>query len=146
MLQELPQLKIINLSNSKELNEFPDLSNARNLKEVYLTYCSSLTELPDSIGHLLSLETLYLSGTNVETLPTSIKNSSQLRKLLLNSCKRLWSLQELPSSIEYLNVYDCTSLEMLSFNSRPINLVELRLNCSKLRRSWDVIQVYITFC
>ncbi|XP_028763119.1 disease resistance-like protein DSC1 [Neltuma alba] len=78
-----------------------------------LTNCSELYEVPDNISLLSSLTHLDLSGSNIETLPLSIKHLSSLHSLTLNGCKRLLSLPQLPPSISQLYVNDCLSLETL---------------------------------
>ncbi|XP_028786079.1 disease resistance-like protein DSC1 [Neltuma alba] len=85
----------------------------RALHFLRLTNCSELYEVPDNISLLASLRQLDLSGSNIETLPLSIKHLSSLRSLTLNGCKRLLSLPQLPPSISLLHVNDCLSLETL---------------------------------
>ncbi|MBA0803934.1 hypothetical protein Gohar_014093 [Gossypium harknessii] len=63
---------------------------------------------------LSSLKTLDLSGTNIENLPTTIKQPPWLEELILWECKRLKSLPELPPSLGHLDAHDCTSLEEVS--------------------------------
>ncbi|XP_028763133.1 disease resistance-like protein DSC1 [Neltuma alba] len=85
----------------------------RALQFLRLTNCSELYEVPDNISLLASLSLLDLSGSNIETLPLSIKHLSSLESLTLNGCKRLLSLPQLPPSISLLYVNDCLSLETL---------------------------------
>ncbi|KFK40484.1 hypothetical protein AALP_AA2G001800 [Arabis alpina] len=54
----LINLKRMDLSDSLNLKELPDLSNATNLKSLILSFCESLEELPSSIGSLHKLEEL----------------------------------------------------------------------------------------
>nr|KJB45659.1 hypothetical protein B456_007G318700 [Gossypium raimondii] len=60
-----------------------------------------------------SLKKLELSESNLENLPTTIKQFP-LHELILRNCKRLKSLPELPPSLECLDAHDCTSLEDVS--------------------------------
>ncbi|WKA11569.1 hypothetical protein VitviT2T_029055 [Vitis vinifera] len=66
-----------------------------------------------SLCLLSSLEVLDLSGNNFVTLP-NIRGLSSLEGLLLEKCKRLQVLPELPSSIYSLIAQDCISLENAS--------------------------------
>ena len=70
------------------------------------------------LSSLSSLESLDLSRNSFITIPASlISGLSRLKALILTYCKSLQSLPELPSSIEYLNAEDCTSLETFSCSS-----------------------------
>ncbi|KAI9073777.1 hypothetical protein K1719_044274 [Acacia pycnantha] len=79
-VQDLKNLRILNLS-SKVLEELPDFSRAPNLEII-----------------------LSLEGSSVMSLPTSIKNLSKLKQLILSRCRWLRSLPELPPSINHLDV------------------------------------------
>ncbi|XP_048620716.1 disease resistance protein TAO1-like [Brassica napus] len=113
-------LKLMNLSNSKNLKELPDLSTATNLQTLDLSGCSSLTELPFSIGNAINLR--YLDLTNCSSLvefPSSMENVTTLEELFLKDCS---SLVELPSSVRNslnLKVFTCSGCS---------NLVELPLH------------------
>ncbi|CAF1841483.1 unnamed protein product [Brassica napus] len=54
--QPLANLKKMNLLASMNLKEVPDLSMAKNLEKLVLRGCSSLVEIPPSIGNLHKLE------------------------------------------------------------------------------------------
>ncbi|KFK44971.1 hypothetical protein AALP_AA1G327100 [Arabis alpina] len=56
-IQPLPNLKKIELGDSKNLKEIPNLLNAINLETLELSGCSSLVELPSSIRNLHKLRT-----------------------------------------------------------------------------------------
>ncbi|XP_018459188.2 disease resistance protein TAO1 [Raphanus sativus] len=131
-------LKWVDLSYSKNLEELPNLSTATNLRELDLSYCSSLVELPFSIGNLSNLMNLDLNGClSLVELPSSIGNMANLNKLCLGSS----SLVELPSSIgkmtnlEKLDLNGCLSLvELPSSIGNLHNLQKLSLLCcSKLK-------------
>ncbi|XP_056848268.1 probable disease resistance protein RPP1 isoform X2 [Raphanus sativus] len=131
-------LKWMDLCNSKNLKELPDFSTATNLQKLDLSYCSSLVELPSSIGSMTSLENLDLSGlSNLVELPYSIGNMTNLKKLHLKECS---SLVELPSSIgnmtnlKELHLKRCSSLVKLPYSiGNMTNLKKLHLKeCSSL--------------
>lgn len=53
-------------------------------------------------------------GSNIERIPLSIKNLSKLIRLSIRYCKRLESLPELPSCLEFLDAKWCILLETIS--------------------------------
>ncbi|KAG7636172.1 putative TIR domain, AAA+ ATPase domain, P-loop containing nucleoside triphosphate hydrolase [Arabidopsis thaliana] len=116
-IQPLRNLKRMILSNSRNLKELPDLSSATNLEVLTLNGCSSLVELPFSIGYAINLQRINLSFcSNLVELPSSIGNATNLKELHLTYCS---SLMELPSSIG-----NCTNLKMLDL-SLCSNLIKL---------------------
>ncbi|KAI9109516.1 hypothetical protein K1719_019570 [Acacia pycnantha] len=108
----------------------------RTLEILNLGDCNELFEVPENISLLSSLAVLYLSRTNIETLPLSIKYLSSLQELFLNECKRLRFLPELPPYISKLCASDCPSLETLhlshSHNYDVPNVYFMFTNCMKL--------------
>ncbi|CAN6992438.1 unnamed protein product, partial [Brassica rapa subsp. trilocularis] len=158
----LNSLKTMALMYSVNLKQLPDLSTASNLQEMYLSGCSSLVELPSSLGNATSLQKLYLTGclglvklpcsigsaTNLTILnldgcltlvelPSSIGNATNLKLLELNNCS---SLVTLPSSIGNLHnlwklmMDGCSNLQVLPININMKSLAELYLrNCPMLK-------------
>ncbi|EOA26046.1 hypothetical protein CARUB_v10019460mg [Capsella rubella] len=136
--KQLKNLRRMNLYLSKDLKELPDLSTATNLEDLFLKGCSSLVELPSSIGNATNLRELDLLGcSSLVELPSSIGNATNLHYLVLSQCS---SLVELPSSIgnatnlQYLVLSQCSSLvELPSSIGNATSLRELNLSkCSKL--------------
>ncbi|KAG2334244.1 hypothetical protein Bca52824_005424 [Brassica carinata] len=117
-IKSLRSLKWMNLSDSVNLKELPDLSTATNLEKLNLHNCSSLIKLPSLPG--TSLEEFDISGcSSLVDFPSCIGNAINLRELDL-SC--LPNLVELPSYI-----WNATNLEKLDL-SNCMNLVELPLS------------------
>ncbi|XLR43968.1 hypothetical protein S83_028628 [Arachis hypogaea] len=108
--QELNNLEGNDLSECKELEELPDLSEAKRLR----WDCSHLFEFPNNIDSLSKLRELRLDGSNVTWLPATIKCLQELEILSLNNCKFLETLPELPSSIKEFSADNCISLEFVS--------------------------------
>ncbi|KAL1218639.1 putative disease resistance protein RPP1 [Cardamine amara subsp. amara] len=126
--KSLGNLKWMNLNNSKNLRELPDLSTATNLQELILSKCSSLEELPSSIGKLTSLQLLDLNGcSSLEELPSSIGKLTSLQILNLRGCS---SLIELPSSI--VNATNLKEFD-LSYCSNLVKLPSIE-NATKLEQ------------
>ncbi|XP_010437372.1 PREDICTED: probable disease resistance protein RPP1 [Camelina sativa] len=137
-IRPLGKLRLMDLSSSKNLKKLPDLSTAFNLKRLDLSCCSSIVELPYSIGDATGLLVLTLEYcTSLVGLPSSIGNITNLKELYLTGCS---SLVELPSSIgnainlQELYLRCCSSLVKLpSSVGSAINLQKLNLEyCSSL--------------
>ncbi|KAF3449323.1 hypothetical protein FNV43_RR10051 [Rhamnella rubrinervis] len=122
ILQEnmLPSLKIIDLTDSESLKTFGYFSAVPNLESN-----GSISDggFPEYFGRLVSLENLVLSKNPFTVLPPSISGLSRLKFLGLEYCKCLTTLgQELPSSLEEVNVNYCSSLKSFLDPLKPSNL------------------------
>nr|WIL60050.1 nodulation protein [Melilotus officinalis] len=115
---DLPNLEILDLSDSKKLIECPNVFGSPNLKHVILRYCESLPEVDSSIFHLQKLEVLNVFECKSLKSLSSNTCSPALRKLEARDCVNLkefsvtfssvdgldlclseWDRNELPSSI-----------------------------------------------
>lgn len=138
-LQNVVNLKEINLYGSKHLKKLPDFSKAINLKRVYLSYCTSISEVHPSILSMNKLESLRL---NYCVSLTSLKSDTQLKSLnniSLVGCSNLkdfsvtsesmemldlggTAINELPSSIGHLStleslfLYNCKGMINMQSN------------------------------
>ena len=115
----------------------PSLSGLQSLTYLCLSHCDLLS-IPNDIGCLSSLIYLDLSGNNFVSLPESMSQLSNLRSLYLEGCKRLQSMENVPSTIESIIADNCISLERLPklqyyhFRLDRADLQFLFLNCFKL--------------
>ncbi|WJX48348.1 hypothetical protein P8452_34926 [Trifolium repens] len=96
--QVLPNLKRINLSNSRKLRQLPDLCLSPNIEEIILTYCSNLVKVYSS------------------------RFINNLNYLCLHGCVKLRSLN-LPSNIlsgspGLVLLYGCYKLETFLISNR----------------------------
>uniref|UniRef100_A0A2N9GH17 TIR domain-containing protein n=1 Tax=Fagus sylvatica TaxID=28930 RepID=A0A2N9GH17_FAGSY len=89
----------------------PSLSGLTSLKELDLRDCN-IWEIPNDIGCLSSLNKLDLSGNNFDSLPESISELPHLDCLILEGCKRLRELPDIPSIKSYVNVNYCTNITL----------------------------------
>ncbi|KAJ6737589.1 LEUCINE RICH REPEAT CONTAINING PROTEIN [Salix viminalis] len=137
----------MNLHSSSELilsdfnfSNLPNLEvpNLDQLVELDLSFCTSLTCLPDIIGELKSLVKLDLRYCKkLASLPSSIGKLTCLVKLRLGDCCELASLPEsigeLKSLVE-LDLHSCKKLASLPSSIGGLkSLVELTVRrCSKL--------------
>ncbi|XP_021806790.1 uncharacterized protein LOC110750730 [Prunus avium] len=88
-------LKILNLSHSRELTKTPDFSKLPNLEELILQYCLSLSEVHSSIGDLGRLTLVNLQCCRkLRDLPLNFYKSKSVETLLLTDCSRFDKLAE----------------------------------------------------
>nr|POE73366.1 disease resistance protein rpp5 [Quercus suber] len=93
----LNELKLIDLSDSQNLIEIPDLSGAPNLKQLFLDGCTRLSNIHPSLGNLKKLILLYMHGCRcLNSLPLMI-NLEALETFDLSGCSKL---KNFPHSVE----------------------------------------------
>ncbi|KAL9293806.1 putative TIR domain, P-loop containing nucleoside triphosphate hydrolase [Arabidopsis thaliana] len=140
--KQLRNLKWMDLSDSEDLKELPNLSTATNLEELKLINCSnlqdcsSLVELP-SFGNTTKLKKLDLGNCSSLVKLPAIENATKLRELNLQDCS---SLIELPPSIgtatnlKHLDFSGCSSLVKLPSSIGDMTNLEVfdLSNCSSL--------------
>lgn len=103
-MQPLRSLKYMNLSNSHNLEIFPNLLEATNLETLDLSWCVSLVELPSSIRNLQKLSKLEMSCCKrLEIIPTNI-NLASLSRLHFRYCPRLKTFPEISTNITFLKI------------------------------------------
>ncbi|XP_052183210.1 disease resistance protein RUN1-like isoform X2 [Diospyros lotus] len=94
--------------------ELPALSSLRSIFLLDLRCCNfSDGFLTNGLGSLSCVRELYLSGSNIISLPASIEGLCRLHRLELMDCKKLKTLPYLPTNINCVNASGCTSLETL---------------------------------
>lgn len=120
-MQYFPNLKFIDLMDSKHLVKLSDLSQAPNIEEILVEGSVNLLQIYSS------------------------KPLAKLRTLWLNGCKKLRSAEILTlcPNLKHLQ-WDQCPLQSLALSSCYLeNLVELSLRGNKLQQLWDGQQVYI---
>ncbi|OAY76364.1 putative disease resistance protein RGA3 [Ananas comosus] len=78
------------------------IGNLSNLLALNLECCTSFVFLPNSVGHLKSLQTLNLAYTRIKKFPESISCLSDLRSINLRHCLFLRKLSENKKNAESL--------------------------------------------
>ncbi|XP_052304395.1 TMV resistance protein N isoform X1 [Populus trichocarpa] len=114
----LKSLKVLSFDGCKRIavnptdQRLPSLSGLCSLEVLDLCACN-LREgaLPEDIGCLSSLKSLDLSRNNFVSLPRSINKLFGLETLVLEDCRMLESLPEVPSKVQTLNLNGCIRLK-----------------------------------
>ncbi|XP_022566896.2 disease resistance protein TAO1-like [Brassica napus] len=135
-IKPLRSLKWMDLSDSVNLKELPNLSTATNLEKLYLRNCWSLIKLPCLPGK--SMEELDIGGcSSLVQFPSFTGNAVNLLKLNLVSFP---NLVELPSyvgnatNLENLNLSNCSHLVELPLSFGNLQKLQTLIlkGCSKL--------------
>ncbi|XVF70260.1 hypothetical protein PTKIN_Ptkin11bG0146700 [Pterospermum kingtungense] len=139
----LRRLKLLNLSNCKKLRSLPTKIGMGCLQKLILQGCSNLKRFPEIDGEMQCLVELYLDGTGIEELPSSIGHLSNLVLLSLKDCKNLVSLSSGVHGLKclkFLNLSGCSKIENLPENLQQVEfLEELDLSESAVRKPHSFI-------
>ena len=126
IIQILNRLKILNLSHSHQLIKTPNLHSS-NLEKLILKGCSSLVEVHQSIGNLMSIVFLNLEGCwNLKILPESLDNVKSLKCLNIYGCSQLEKLPERMGDIESVTELLADGIENEQFLSSIGQLKHVR--------------------
>ncbi|KAL4639452.1 hypothetical protein ACB092_03G219600 [Castanea dentata] len=93
-----------------------DLSNHEGMIEL------DLLMKPD---YFPALERIYLSGTNIVTIPESISKFPRLKELVIRDCKLLREIQGLPQSIRWVYAEGCMLLDTQSPSGLLNQVIEI---------------------
>ncbi|KAL1198688.1 putative disease resistance protein RPP1 [Cardamine amara subsp. amara] len=90
------------------------------LTELQMPYSENLKESPTHAFD--SMTYLHFSDTETQEVPPWVNRFSRLNGLVLNGCRKLVSLPQIPASLFYIHAENCESLERLdcSFNNPMI--------------------------
>lgn len=115
----MPKLEKLILEGCRSLVKVdPSIVNLKKLSLMNFKGCKRLKSLPERICEFEFLDTLILAGcSRLEKLLGSITPPQNLKILHLGHCKRLQGISELPSSIEEVDAYNCTSMRTLSWKT-----------------------------
>ncbi|XP_075657557.1 TMV resistance protein N-like [Castanea sativa] len=138
----LNELKLIDLSDSQNLIEIPDLSGAPNLQQLILQRCTRLYKIHASLGNLNRLIRLDLNGCKcLESLPHKISLVA-LEFFNLSGCSKLKKFPDIVENMSCLSkpflseiaIKDCKNLSSLPIAICSLmSLKTLNLSgCSKL--------------
>ena len=112
------KLTFLSLKDCINLTNFPPQINIKALEILILSGCSKLKKIPEFSGNTNILSELYLDGTSISSLPSSIASLDHLTVLSLTNCKNLiLSLTNCKNLINISNALDkITSLKSLNLS------------------------------
>ncbi|XP_039029277.1 disease resistance protein RPV1-like [Hibiscus syriacus] len=123
----LKRLKLLNLEGCKSLRNLPTNIGMESLETFILSGCSKLQKFPEIDVKMECLLELYLDGTSIEKLPSSIGKMSSLVLLNLKDCSNLVSLPSTIcgcTSLKTLNLSGCYKVENLPENLKQVEFLE----------------------
>ncbi|KAK9995179.1 hypothetical protein SO802_024882 [Lithocarpus litseifolius] len=121
-------LKLVDLSDSQNLIEIPDLSGAPNLKQLIFQRCTRLYKIHASLGDLKRLIRLDLNGCkHLSSLPNICYSSMSLKTLNLSGCSKLDELPENLGKIESLEELDLSGTVITGLPSFIVHLKNLKV-------------------
>ncbi|KAL2530507.1 putative disease resistance RPP13-like protein 1 [Forsythia ovata] len=134
LFYKIQNLAYLYLSKCNKLAYIPHLLGCgASLKMLRITDSDELTELPDGLSSLESLEKLIIDGCkNLQLIPypSGQKGLSSLQRLKISNCKRLSNLPsemlESCTSLQSLEVYNCENLTSFPELSGMVWLNNLR--------------------
>ncbi|CAN1827710.1 Disease resistance protein L6 [Linum perenne] len=131
MFKKLRELTVSEFS----LEQFPDLSNLKNLRELWITDCNKLIEVT-GLDTLESLELLSMYGSgSIKKLP-DLSRLVKLKKLYVTGCTKLIEIRGLEKLelLEDLDMSSCKSIKELPNLSglKILNKLVLR-KCRQLK-------------
>lgn len=116
-IQPLGNLKKLSLIASSNLEELPDLANAKNLEILDVSECHSLVEIPSSVGNLHKLERLQMEFCSKLQVVPPLFNLASLETVSIAGCNRLRKLPDISTTITKLGIVD-TMLEEFTASIR----------------------------
>ncbi|KAG2668379.1 hypothetical protein I3760_15G157700 [Carya illinoinensis] len=109
-----------------ELFPLPPPTKSTSSLGLFLEYCGlSKSNFFRLSNCFLNMFMLNLTGSDIVSIPASIKTFVRLRELVLNNCKHLQEIMELPPNLRRLIAGSCTSLERLPEISKKIHFPRL---------------------
>ncbi|KAL2342233.1 hypothetical protein Fmac_010173 [Flemingia macrophylla] len=146
-VQNLVNLKEIDLQHSMYLTDIPDLSKAKTLERVNLSCCGNLQQLHPSISSVPKLK--YMDLSSCIRIGSLTIHSKYLSQLYLWECTSLTNISVTSDKLTALDLYELIRLESLNVNSRSLGYLSFHLCCSSLKEisvvSEEITQLNLSF-
>ncbi|KAK4283908.1 hypothetical protein QN277_000809 [Acacia crassicarpa] len=127
MISHKAHVSVMNFRGCKYIEKIPDLSSLSSLKKLWLSNCTNLIEIDNSVGQLPKLETLNVyKCTQLRTFPKKL-NTPSLVRLNLGYCR---NLNFFPEIVTKEMKIDSLSLEETGIDQLPPSVE----NLTKLHR------------
>ncbi|XP_050108507.1 TMV resistance protein N-like [Malus sylvestris] len=84
----LKKLKVLNLRDCESIQSLPSEVEMDALEYLNLFGCSKMKNIPEFSNQMKCLSTLFIRGTAIEKLPSSIEHLVGLTRLSMNKCRR----------------------------------------------------------
>ena len=123
----LKKLTLLDLKGRKNLKTLPNKFEMESLEILILSGCSKLKEIPEFGENMQRVLMLYLDGTAITKLPTSIGHLTSLVLLNIRDCKSLTCLPSTLFNLKLLKDVDisgCSKLDRLPENLGNAESVE----------------------
>ena len=121
------RLTLLNLKGCVNVKTLPSMFKMESLKVLILSSCSKLKKIPEFGENMQHVLELYLGGTAITKLPTSIGHLTGLVLLNVRDCKSLTCLPGIIFNLKLLkdvNILGCSKLKRLPENVGNIESVE----------------------
>ncbi|XP_060669188.1 disease resistance protein RUN1-like [Ziziphus jujuba] len=126
-IKELKGLKLLNLKDCESLDSLPQIIYYNFLEIFILSGCKKLDRFLDIVGDMNCLIQLFLEGTAIKQLSTSVECLTNLKLLDLRECKNLLSLPDFIcslTSLKGLTIGGCSMINKLAENIRSLEKLE----------------------
>ncbi|XP_060183988.1 TMV resistance protein N-like isoform X2 [Lycium barbarum] len=123
----LEKLVLLNLKNCRNLKSLPSNIQLDNLETLILSGCFKLGNFPEIMDDMNCLSEVYLEGTAVKELPSSIERLTGLRLMNLRYCRNLTNLPKTIGQLKCLRILilsGCSKLEKLPEEIGHIEILE----------------------
>ncbi|XP_020424061.1 disease resistance-like protein CSA1 isoform X2 [Prunus persica] len=121
-------LKILNLSGSRQLTKSPDFSKFPNLEKLILKGCGNLFKVHSSIGDLGRLSLVNLEDCKMlRDLPLNFYKSKSIETLILNGCSRFHNLADGLGDMVSLTILKADNTRIRQIPSSIVKLKKLRI-------------------
>ncbi|KAK1431630.1 hypothetical protein QVD17_08123 [Tagetes erecta] len=149
--QDLPHLKVLQLSHMRKLISTPDFNGLPRLQELRLYHCKNLEEIHPSLENCTSLERLYVYGSKrLNKLPTFSQMKS-IKCLIIRACwlkernkpcgiGLLSNLQELDLSSNWLSQLDFSLSQLTQLKCLVLSRSAMLRELPKLPSSLAILK------